>query len=168
MELGKIPPHDIEAEQAVIGSMLTDQDAVMTAVERLKSDSFYREDNKLIFEAIVNLYNRSEPIDLITVKDDKRVNLKEFKKSNQTRPLSFASENELINILGLNAGSVTPLGILNNNKKTVKVFLDKAFFEPPEIIGVHPNDNTATVWLKTNDLVEIIKEHGNEVSIAEI
>ena len=40
MELGKIPPHDIEAEQAVIGSMLTDQDAVMTAVERLKSDSF--------------------------------------------------------------------------------------------------------------------------------
>ena len=55
MELGKIPPHDIEAEQAVIGSMLTDQDAVMTAVERLKSDSFYREDNKLIFEAIVNL-----------------------------------------------------------------------------------------------------------------
>ena len=67
MELGKIPPHDIEAEQAVIGSMLTDQDAVMTAVERLKSDSFYREDNKLI---IVNLYNRSEPIDLITVKDE--------------------------------------------------------------------------------------------------
>ena len=50
--------------------MLTDQDAVMTAVERLKSDSFYREDNKLIFEAIVNLYNRSEPIDLITVKDE--------------------------------------------------------------------------------------------------
>ena len=43
---------------------------VMTAVERLKSDSFYREDNKLIFEAIVNLYNRSEPIDLITVKDE--------------------------------------------------------------------------------------------------
>ncbi len=70
MELGKIPPHDIEAEQAVIGSMLTDQDAVMTAVERLRSDSFYREDNKLIFEAIVNLYNRSEPIDLITVKDE--------------------------------------------------------------------------------------------------
>lgn len=70
MDLGKVPPQDIEAEQAVIGSMLTDQDAVMTAVERLKSDSFYREDNKLIFEAIVNLYNRSEPIDLITVKDE--------------------------------------------------------------------------------------------------
>ena len=47
MELGKIPPHDIEAEQAVIGSMLTDSDAVMAAVEKLREDSFYREDNKL-------------------------------------------------------------------------------------------------------------------------
>ena len=70
MELGKIPPHDIEAEQAVIGSMLTDSDAVMAAVEKLRAESFYREDNKLIFEAIVNLYNRSEPVDLVTVKDE--------------------------------------------------------------------------------------------------
>ena len=70
MDLGKVPPHDIEAEQAVIGSMLTDKDAVMLATEKLRPDSFYRDDNKAIFEAIVNLYNKSEPIDLITVKDE--------------------------------------------------------------------------------------------------
>ena len=70
MELGKVPPHDIEAEQAVLGSCLTDKDAVMDAVEKLKPESFYREDSKLIFEAIFNLYNRSEPIDLVTVKDE--------------------------------------------------------------------------------------------------
>ena len=70
MELGKVPPHDLDAEQAVIGSMLTDKDAVMAAVEKLNPDSFYREDNKLIFEAIINLYNASQPIDLITVKDE--------------------------------------------------------------------------------------------------
>ena len=70
MELGKVPPHDIEAEQAVIGSMLTDKDAVMLAIEKLKSDSFYRDDNRAIFEAIENLYNKSEPVDLITVKDE--------------------------------------------------------------------------------------------------
>lgn len=70
MELGKIPPHDIEAEQAVLGSMLTDDEAVMAAVERLKADCFYREDNRLIFDAIVNLYNRSEPVDLVTVNDE--------------------------------------------------------------------------------------------------
>ena len=70
MELGRIPPHDIEAEQAVIGSMLTDKDAVMLAVEKLKPIDFYRDDNKYIFEAMVNLYSKSQPIDLITVKDE--------------------------------------------------------------------------------------------------
>lgn len=68
MELGKIPPHDIEAEQAVIGSMLTDKDAVSSAIEVLTEKDFYREDNRLIFVAIVSLFNRGEPVDIITVK----------------------------------------------------------------------------------------------------
>ena len=68
MDLGKIPPQDIEAEQAVIGSMLTDQDAVSSAIETLKPEDFYREDNKIIYEAILNIYNRAEPIDIITLK----------------------------------------------------------------------------------------------------
>ena len=70
MDLGKVPPHDIDAEQAVIGSMLTDKDAVVEAVEILKEDDFYRQDNKTIYEAILNLYNRAEPIDIITVKSE--------------------------------------------------------------------------------------------------
>ena len=59
MEIGKIPPSDIEAEQAVLGSMLTDKDATIAAIEVLKEDDFYREDNKLIYRAILNLYNRA-------------------------------------------------------------------------------------------------------------
>ena len=70
MELGKIPPHDIDAEQAVLGSMLTDKDAVNSAIEILKEDAFYRDDNKAIYQAIINLYNKSEPIDIITLKDE--------------------------------------------------------------------------------------------------
>ena len=68
MELGKVPPHDVEAEQAVLGSMLTDKDAVISAIEVLKEEDFYRTDNRSIYEAIINLYNRAEPIDIITVK----------------------------------------------------------------------------------------------------
>ena len=41
MELGKVPPHDLEAEQAIIGSMLTDRDAVISAIEILKEEDFY-------------------------------------------------------------------------------------------------------------------------------
>ena len=70
MELGKIPPNDIEAEQAVIGSMLTDKEAVAAAIEVLKPEDFYRDDNRIIYEAILSLYSRSEPIDLITLKSE--------------------------------------------------------------------------------------------------
>ena len=70
MELAKIPPHDIDAEQAVLGSMLTDREAVNAAIEVLKEDDFYREDNKLIYRAILNLYNRAEPVDIITLKSE--------------------------------------------------------------------------------------------------
>ena len=68
MDLGKVPPHDTEAEQAVIGSMLTDKDAIISAIEVLKEEDFYREDNKTIYGAILNLYNRAEPVDIITLK----------------------------------------------------------------------------------------------------
>ena len=70
MEVGRIQPNDVEAEQAVLGSMLLDKDAVTNAIEILKAEDFYREENKLIFSAMVSLYARSEPIDIITVKDE--------------------------------------------------------------------------------------------------
>ena len=50
--------------------MLTDKDAISAALEVLKAEDFYREDNKLIFEAIVNLYNRAQPVDIITLKTE--------------------------------------------------------------------------------------------------
>ena len=105
---------------------------------------------------------------LITVKGDKRVDLKEFKQKYNTRSLSFASENDLMNIMNLPAGSVTPLGLLNDNECKVQFCIDKDFFNESELIGVHPNDNTATVWLKTKDLINIIKEQGNIVHIVEL
>ena len=70
MELGKVPPHDIEAEQAVLGSMLTDKDAVMLAIEKLRPKDFYRDDNKSIYEAMKNLYDKAQPIDILTVNSE--------------------------------------------------------------------------------------------------
>ena len=70
MDYGKVPPHDIEAEQAILGSMLTDKDAVISALEKLRDEDFYREDNRKIFTAIFNLYSKSLPIDIVTVKSE--------------------------------------------------------------------------------------------------
>jgi replicative DNA helicase len=70
MELGKIPPHDEEAEQAVLGSMLLDKNAVIKAVEVLNSKDFYRSDNETVYEACLNLYNKGESIDTITLSNE--------------------------------------------------------------------------------------------------
>lgn len=67
--LGRIPPQNIEAEQSVIGSMLLDKEVIATATEILKAEDFYREDHKEIFEAILDLFERAEPVDLITVSE---------------------------------------------------------------------------------------------------
>lgn len=105
---------------------------------------------------------------LITVRGDKKVNLKEFRKNNNMKPLSFASESDLMDIMNLIPGAVTPFGLLNDKDLKVQLYIDKYFVNNSPIIGVHPNENTATIWLKTEDLISIIKEHGNQVNIIEI
>ena len=60
-------PYNLEAEQSVIGSMLIDKTAISRAVEVLKSDDFYRDSHKVIFNAIFELYQKDTPIDMITL-----------------------------------------------------------------------------------------------------
>ena len=105
---------------------------------------------------------------LITVRGDKRVDLKEFSARYGTRKLSFASPDDLMSILGLIPGAVTPLGLLNDKERRVVFYLDSAFCDEPKLIGVHPNDNTATVWMKTAELVSLIKEQGTEINYFDI
>lgn len=103
---------------------------------------------------------------LISVKGDKRVDLKDFRSKHGLRRLSFASPEELFEIMKLTPGSVTPLGLLEDSECRVKFFLDAEF--EGGMIGIHPNDNTATVYLKAEDVMRIIREHGNEAEMTEI
>lgn len=70
-------------------------------------------------------------------------------------------------ILGLIPGVVTPLGLLNDLEHKVTFWLDKSFLEGSGLIGVHPNDNTATVWLKTQDLLQLLEEDGTQITLFE-
>lgn len=103
---------------------------------------------------------------LITVKGDKRVNLKDFWKAHGLRPLSFASPEDLKKYMDLTPGAVTPLGLLNVEGAPITMYLDAEFKD--SIIGIHPNENTATVWLQGDDLVALLRENGCEVEIVEI
>lgn len=94
------------------------------------------------------------------------MDLKAFRKRHGLRALTFASPEELQSVLGLTPGSVSPLGILNDLECRVCFYLDKEFAGNP--IGVHPNDNTATVWLRADDLFRLIQAHGNVAEFTEI
>ena len=103
---------------------------------------------------------------LITVQGNKRVDLKTFSRIHGLRHLSFASAGDLQNFLALTPGSVTPLGFLNDKEHRVHFYLDAAF--AGHLIGVHPNDNTATIWLSADDLMQLILDHGNTAEFVDI
>lgn len=70
VSLEKVPPQNLEAEMAVLGSMLIDENAIGVAVETLSSDSFYKDSHRKIFEAILDLYNANKAVDLITMTNE--------------------------------------------------------------------------------------------------
>ena len=65
--LKRVLPHSIEAEQSVIGSMIMDKDAIVTASEILHGDDFYSKQYGIIFDAMVELHDSAQPVDLITL-----------------------------------------------------------------------------------------------------
>lgn len=99
---------------------------------------------------------------LLTVQAEKHVDLKQFQKEHGTRRLSFSAENDLMTLLGLSKGSVTPFGLLNDTQHKVIFYLDDAF--QGSLLGIHPNENTAMVWLRAEDLMQLLKEAGCQCS----
>ena len=145
-------PHEITEHKAVFNMEELDSVA-LPYPEWDAKNLFVRDDKKR------NYY-------LITVKGDKRVDLKAFRKAHGLRALSFASAEELLAMLDLIPGAVTPLGLLNDAARSVHFYLDVEFIGNK--IGVHPNDNTATVLLKTEDLIRVLRENGHTVETTEL
>ena len=104
---------------------------------------------------------------LVVVRQEKTVNLKALRRELGTRPLSFASEADLERRLGLHKGEVTPMGILNDTDRVVQVVFDKDVLEQDRL-GVHPNTNTATLFLAPAELWALLEEHGNSLVTARI
>ena len=71
--ISRVPPSDSQAEQAVLGSMLVDKDAILTVIDILKPEDFYRPEHEEIYNAMVDLYDKGEPVDLLTLKSQLEV-----------------------------------------------------------------------------------------------
>ena len=104
---------------------------------------------------------------LIVIRWDKNVDIKTLRTVIGSTALSFGSEERLMTHLGIRPGSVSPFCILNNTEKNVEVFFDRDLAACP-LVGVHPNDNTATVFLTFADLERTVRHHGNPATLISI
>ena len=84
----RILPHSIEAEQSVIGSMIMNRDAIVTASEIITGDDFYQQQYGIVFEAMVELYNENKPVDLVTLQN----RLKELDVPPEISSMEFVGE----------------------------------------------------------------------------
>lgn len=103
---------------------------------------------------------------LVTVAGEAKVDLAGLGAALGQR-LSFASESRLERYLKLKKGEVTPLAVYFDTENAVEVFLDGRL-AACDRVGVHPADNTATVFLAFSDLVKLVEQAGNPVKIIEV
>lgn len=104
---------------------------------------------------------------LVVLHKDKNADLKSIQEQLGCTRLGFASEERLFKYLHLRKGEVTPLGIINDDDASVEVVLDNDLVGKNKL-GVHPNDNTATVWLSFDALKIIIEQNGNTIHFVTI
>jgi replicative DNA helicase len=65
--IGKVPPHSIDAEMSLLGTMILDKEAIMDASERVTGDDFFLEKHRLIFDSVISLYSKDHPVDMVTL-----------------------------------------------------------------------------------------------------
>lgn len=104
---------------------------------------------------------------LIFVYGDKKVSLSNIEEKLGIKHVSFGSPERLMSHLGLLKGSVSPMGLVNNTDSDVEMLIDRDFVGCKSI-GVHPNQNTSTIWISYEDLVKFIEDNGNSMKLIEI
>ncbi len=104
---------------------------------------------------------------LVLVSQEKRADLKDIAAQIGSSRLSFASEERLMKYLGLTPGSVTPLGLLNDEERNVIVLIDEDLKKAKHIC-FHPNVNTASVSISCEDFEKFLKWRGNEYKYVKI
>ena len=106
------------------------------------------------------LIDKKAAVFCVTVFEDKRVDLKRLKELLGCSRLSFVNSQQALDLFGYQAG-ISPLGVINDKTNAVTVVIDEYFKD--KLIMIHPNSEKATMWLKCQDLVEVISKVGNKV-----
>ncbi|WP_145051132.1 prolyl-tRNA synthetase associated domain-containing protein [Paenibacillus xylanexedens] len=103
---------------------------------------------------------------LVTIAGTKSIDLGSLSETIPSRKLSFASEKDLLELLRLEKGHVNPMGVFNNIQQNVIVVFDKDLVG--QKIGIHPMENTATVFLEFEDVKALITAHGRNIVMCDV
>lgn len=98
---------------------------------------------------------------LVVLCGEKKVNMSKIQEQVLSTRLSFASSERLMKYLKLEPGYVSPMGLINDEKKEVEVLIDKDLKEK-KLLAIHPNTNEASILISFDDLKKFIKSMGNE------
>lgn len=104
---------------------------------------------------------------LVIADEDTRVDLRALGEKLGWGKLSFASAQRLEQYLGVTTGAVSPFALLRESAREVTVVLDQAL-KGRDRLGVHPNDNTATLWLSWEGLTTFLAAQGNAVEVLDL
>ena len=104
---------------------------------------------------------------LVVLHGDKRANLQLIRAEIDSTKLSFSSDERLQKFLKVEKGSVSPFGVIYDEERELEIYFD-ADLKKEEIVGCHPNDNHATVFLKFNDLITYIKSCGHTITYIKV
>ena len=113
--------------------------------------------------SVKNLFLKEHNSDryyLIVLTGNKRADIKEIRHYLGCKPMSFASEEELIGILGVTHGAVSPLCVMNDTMNRVTVVIDDDL-RRGKLLGVHPCENTSTVYLSYEELDTFVRSCGH-------
>ena len=145
----KVPPNSIDSEQSIIASIILDKDAIMTVGEILKPEDFYSETNKVIYECMLNLNNRLEPIDTVTLSE-------ELKKQEEINDV----DKKISYITDLST-TITETGNIKHYAEIIKQksILRKLIKASNEIINLGYSSNT-----KVEDVLEIAEKKIFDIS----
>lgn len=123
----RIMPNSLEAEQSVVGSMIMDKDAIVTAMEMLLKEDFYHQQYGIIFDSMVELYSAGQPVDLVTLQNK----LKERDVPQEVSSLAFVGE--LVRAVPTSANIKYYCNIVKENSMKRKLIRDQ--MSPDDLIG---------------------------------
>ncbi|MBM6754603.1 prolyl-tRNA synthetase associated domain-containing protein [Lactobacillus alvi] len=96
---------------------------------------------------------------MIIMDDAKRMDFKKFQEISGTKRISMAKDEEIMDELGLKPGIISPFGLINNEAKDIKIYVDQMVLDEP-IWTFHPNENTHTIFLDNQDVLKFIEAQG--------